>query len=315
MITIGKRSRTARRHRAQALVEFALALPLFLLLIFGIIEFGRFMQAWLALENGARFGVRYAVTGAYNPDYCDEADAIYGLGDEDLADGKVDCKVPARRDWNGDGRVTTEDDRMAEEMTNRLQDWARLPSIRDAALAGAMGIAAAFDDFTIAQDYLGYLSHPLTSFSTQYRGNPNRTGYFAISICSSRHYDGGQPQFGFLTAERLDPQYHSYLPVCIEMDENGNIIRYMDDPGGPGDRVRVTLTYRHALITPLPNIAALWTPGANGWWDGLLVSAQREGIVEKFRVSRVTGLAGAIGMAATFTPTPSETPTATSTLT
>ena len=62
-----------RRSRAQGLVEFALALPVLLLLIFGIIEFGRLLQAWLALENGARFGVRYATTGEYNPAYCSDA--------------------------------------------------------------------------------------------------------------------------------------------------------------------------------------------------------------------------------------------------
>ena len=49
------------------MVEFALTLPVLLLLIFGIIEFGRVLQAWLALENGARFAIRYAVTGNYNP--------------------------------------------------------------------------------------------------------------------------------------------------------------------------------------------------------------------------------------------------------
>ena len=45
--------------RAQSMVEFALTLPVLLLLIFGIIEFGRVLQAWLALENGARFAIRY----------------------------------------------------------------------------------------------------------------------------------------------------------------------------------------------------------------------------------------------------------------
>ncbi len=43
------------------------------LLIFGMIEFGRLLQAWLALENGARFAVRFAVTGSYDPQYCEEA--------------------------------------------------------------------------------------------------------------------------------------------------------------------------------------------------------------------------------------------------
>ena len=67
------------RHPAQGLVEFALALPVLLLLLFGVIEFGRFLQAWLALENGARFGVRYAITGNFDPQYCDDAGAALGL--------------------------------------------------------------------------------------------------------------------------------------------------------------------------------------------------------------------------------------------
>ena len=65
--------------RAQSMVEFALTLPVLLLLIFGIVEFGRVLQAWLALENGARFAIRYAVTGNFNPAYCgDAATALSG---------------------------------------------------------------------------------------------------------------------------------------------------------------------------------------------------------------------------------------------
>ena len=40
-----------RSHPAQGIVEFALALPILLTMVFGIIEFGRLLQAWLALEN------------------------------------------------------------------------------------------------------------------------------------------------------------------------------------------------------------------------------------------------------------------------
>lgn len=54
----------------QSLVEFALVLPLLLLFLFVIVELARVLHAWLAIENGARFGVRYAVTGEYDPAYC-----------------------------------------------------------------------------------------------------------------------------------------------------------------------------------------------------------------------------------------------------
>jgi len=50
--------RRLRTVPAQSMVEFAMALPVLLLLTFGVVEFGRLLQAWLALENGARFAVR-----------------------------------------------------------------------------------------------------------------------------------------------------------------------------------------------------------------------------------------------------------------
>ena len=56
--------------KSQGLVEFALILPVLLLTIFVIIELARVLHAWLAIENGARFGVRYAVTQEYDLAYC-----------------------------------------------------------------------------------------------------------------------------------------------------------------------------------------------------------------------------------------------------
>ncbi len=51
-----KRLRSDRkRFRGQTLVEFALVLPVLLLLLFVIIELARLLHAWLAVENGARF--------------------------------------------------------------------------------------------------------------------------------------------------------------------------------------------------------------------------------------------------------------------
>ena len=95
----------SKRHRwrGQGLVEFALILPLILLVLFTIIELARLLHAWVSVENGARFGVRYAVTGEYDAAYC----AGYPGG---VCDDQPE------------------------------EDGARIPSIKDAAWAGSAAI-------------------------------------------------------------------------------------------------------------------------------------------------------------------------------
>ena len=66
---------TSRKHpilasRSQGVVEFALALPILLMLLFAIIDFSLLFSAWLLIQNMSRQAVRYAVTGEYNPAYC-----------------------------------------------------------------------------------------------------------------------------------------------------------------------------------------------------------------------------------------------------
>lgn len=51
-----------RRVPAQALVEFALVLPLILLVIIAFIELGRIVYYYSALNNAVREGARYATT-------------------------------------------------------------------------------------------------------------------------------------------------------------------------------------------------------------------------------------------------------------
>jgi Flp pilus assembly protein TadG len=48
-------------RRGQALVEFALIAPIFFLLVFGLIEFGRAVYTIQILDNAAREGARYAI--------------------------------------------------------------------------------------------------------------------------------------------------------------------------------------------------------------------------------------------------------------
>lgn len=318
------------RHNraAQSMVEFALALPFLIMLAFGIIELGRLMQAWLALENAARLAVRYAVTGNYNEAYCDEAAAALGhavpypgrtaqgdvipktYAELDALDGKVDCKVP-----DGDGATEIAN---ADTIAEQLMDWARLPSIRDVALAGSSGIALDLRP-EVSGDYLAYLERAYTTseLSQEYRGKPQEMGYFGISICSNRVLENGDffqlnPNPLFYTPIPPDANAGDYrFPMYCQLTRapapgGSGVARYVDDAGGPGNRVRVILHYRHNLITPFLNQV----------YPTLRLTSVREGIVEKFRTSPVVGLFGAIQMAATWTATlPSPTPTPTETLT
>ncbi len=52
-----------RGTRGQALVELALILPVLLLLVFGIIEFGRVFHGYLVVTQAAREGARVGVVG------------------------------------------------------------------------------------------------------------------------------------------------------------------------------------------------------------------------------------------------------------
>jgi hypothetical protein len=54
--------------RGQALAEFALVVPLFLLLLFGIIDLGRLVYTANALSNGAREAARAGSVGTRPPE-------------------------------------------------------------------------------------------------------------------------------------------------------------------------------------------------------------------------------------------------------
>lgn len=72
---------TARR--GQALVEFALVIPVFLLLIFGIIDAGRLIYTYNAVSNSARNAARVAIVNqaASGTDTCDTtAPTAYAVG-------------------------------------------------------------------------------------------------------------------------------------------------------------------------------------------------------------------------------------------
>ncbi|MDW8065957.1 MAG: pilus assembly protein [Anaerolineae bacterium] len=66
------------KQRAQGTLEFAIALPVFLMLVFMVIELGRVFYAWATIENNARAAARYLSTGQYDPSYCSAGCATDG---------------------------------------------------------------------------------------------------------------------------------------------------------------------------------------------------------------------------------------------
>jgi hypothetical protein len=62
---IATRRRT--RSRGQALVEFALIFPVFMLILFGLFDVGRAVFAYTAITNAAREGARLAIVNQDEP--------------------------------------------------------------------------------------------------------------------------------------------------------------------------------------------------------------------------------------------------------
>jgi len=73
--------RHSRRHQAkgQGLVEFALLLPVLVLMIFGVLELGRAFFAFIAISNSAREGARVFT---FRPDVTTMADINAAVNSE-----------------------------------------------------------------------------------------------------------------------------------------------------------------------------------------------------------------------------------------
>lgn len=60
--------RAGRREKAQGLVEFALVVPILLILAMGVIDFGWGLRAYITITNSSREGARLGVTCATDTD-------------------------------------------------------------------------------------------------------------------------------------------------------------------------------------------------------------------------------------------------------
>jgi Flp pilus assembly protein TadG len=63
----GVRSESAPPNKGQALIEFALIIPLVLLLAVNALNFGGFLYAWITVANAARDGAQYMIMSTASP--------------------------------------------------------------------------------------------------------------------------------------------------------------------------------------------------------------------------------------------------------
>lgn len=82
-----------RRSRGQALVEFALVVPWFFLMLFGIIEAGRFIFYYETLNNATREGARYAIVNGANTLGCPSGPPAPGTSACDTSGANVVARV------------------------------------------------------------------------------------------------------------------------------------------------------------------------------------------------------------------------------
>ncbi len=302
-----------KRRRGQTAVEFALTLPIVLLLTFGVVEFARLFQAWVTIQNAARTGLRYGVTGAWDPESVQKHTGS-SLDDESILDELVPCNSSGNfiRHW-GIGCDPTDDDHFGMRV-----DMARLPSIVDRARVGASGLTLLEGD-----NIVGMHKADGTPMNSESPGQDNEPGWFHVWICSSR------PNILIREGDEVPSRYLANVDrrdrVCAIVEDVQGRTGYgpaagdnQYDAGGPGDVLEVVVHYNAPLITPVK--------GLLGWTDidYVYMTARRVGVNESFRSTRAVNLPPQLNLPTftpsntptpTITPTPSDTPTSTPTAT
>jgi len=100
---IGRIARKLRNsEKGQALVEFTMILPIFLMLLFGLVDFGRGFYTWLLVSNAAREGARIAAVQSDNAtidqriydSFCDNYPSSCGLSPSKLTISKTNVQGP-----------------------------------------------------------------------------------------------------------------------------------------------------------------------------------------------------------------------------
>lgn len=70
------RIRKLKKEKGQSLVETALVLPILMLILVGILEFGRILGAWMVITHASREGARIASLGGTNTQIEERVDTV-----------------------------------------------------------------------------------------------------------------------------------------------------------------------------------------------------------------------------------------------
>ncbi|MBZ0297890.1 MAG: pilus assembly protein [Anaerolineae bacterium] len=202
-----------RKRKGQTLAEFAITLPILLILVFGVFEFGRIFQAWVTLQNSARTAARYASTGSFD-------ELRFPINDTgvDDPDSVVPCVVGDERgtlttfDPNGDGKVVDMyeggseslfatwwdgrdcDPRLVQHQ-NMRKDIVRILSIFSEARRGAAGLSipnvnpidSIVDEAGVRDFLFAVWTRPLPGSGEHFHlEGSDEPSWFDVMLCSSR---------------------------------------------------------------------------------------------------------------------------------
>jgi hypothetical protein len=328
-----RRPRRKPRTRGQTLVEFALTLPIVVMMFFGIIEFARIFQAWIVLQNAARTAARYAVTGLCEtcPDWIHPAqrgnDTGEALSCGDEASNPADRSDLQFNAFYGQGTMCDPTD---IEHQGLIADYTRLWEIEQEGQRGAPALAIDNDQGGNIADRRedwgpGAGEWPDDQGPSEMR-NRYEAGWFNVTVCSARSkiHNTDDPGLRYDLRGLYDefPDDPARLECAVQKDNpaddasdtlnNSMIGLNQEDPGGPGEAVTIVVTFNHPLITPL------------GLTEYVRLRATRTMINESFRSSKVLGVPPMLAKpsstptntkpaTATDTPTVTYTPSATHT--
>lgn len=193
------------KRRGQTLAEFALTLPLLLLLIFGVVEFGRIFQAWVTIENSAREAIRYTTTGQYDKERykVDEILPCTGNAAErgqryrlNFTPSRVEVWLkdydPGTQTYTvtGDSIFSTwyegiQCDPGKPEHLEWREDILRLVSIYEVARRGAAGLSL---ERSQQNGTAQAIYNMMNALWAEPMPRSDQRGYFNVTICSSRTF-------------------------------------------------------------------------------------------------------------------------------